>query len=77
MPLLETIRKTQNLGALRLLVNLYADSNFTKEGGLEWREGGIRQTYERRAIGKTEQVIVWGFRPRKAITCDPIGLAIM
>ncbi|MHC2087430.1 hypothetical protein [Methylobacterium sp. CM6244] len=71
--LLEAIRKTQNLAALRLLVNLYADSTFTKEGGLEWREGGIRQAYERRAIGKTEQVIVWGFRPRRGITCDPVG----
>lgn len=71
--LLECVRRTQSVAALRLFVILYGDLQFSREGGLEWREGGVRQFYDRAKIGKAGEYTVYGFRPAKSMSIDPAG----
>lgn len=57
----ERIRQTQNLGALRLFVDLYAAQDLEADGGVNWRQ--LREEYGRRKITQAGAYTIWGFWP--------------
>lgn len=57
----ERLRQTQNLGTLRLYVDLYHAQDLAADGGVNWRL--LRVEYERRRIGEQGPYVVWGFWP--------------
>lgn len=66
-PPVERVRRTGQIEVLRIFVDLYAEQTFTTEGGLPWREGGMRRPFRRTKIGKGGGRIVWGFTPDDVI----------
>jgi hypothetical protein len=56
---IELVRQTSNVGALRLLVNLYHEQALQLDGGVHWRK--IRKNYKREKIGESGSLIIWGF----------------
>lgn len=60
---LERIRQLQSLPALRVFVDLYHSHDLDEDGGISWAYGaGIRQKFERFAVGQQGPYAVWGFR---------------
>lgn len=59
--------RRRDLAGLRLLVNLYADQKFSQEGGLDWSDTGIRQTYTRERLGKFGDRVVYAFKAGKLV----------
>ncbi len=59
-PPLQLLRRTQNLAALRLLVDLYHEHALADDGGVNWRR--IRQRNSSHQIGQQGPFIVWGFQ---------------
>jgi hypothetical protein len=60
----EQLRRAQKIAPLRLFVLLYGAQTFAREGGVEWRAGGIRQPFDRFRLGEMGERFVWAFRPR-------------
>lgn len=63
----EALRRRRDLAGLKLLINLYGDQTFAREGGLDWSDTGIRQAYARESIGRFEDRIVYAYKPGKLI----------
>lgn len=60
---LERIRQLQSLAAIRVFVDLYHSHDLAEDGGVSWANGaGIRQTFERFAVGQQGPYAVWGFK---------------
>jgi hypothetical protein len=56
------LRRTRNLLAHRLFVDLYGAQSLRRLAGIEWRyPHGILQTFRRRALGGRGDFVVWGF----------------
>jgi hypothetical protein len=62
-PPVELVRQTQDVMALRLLVELYAEGHPRADGGIS--RTAIWQTYERCQIGQQGAYVIWGFRNPK------------
>lgn len=61
-PPVERIRQSHNLGALRLLIEMYGAHDLVGEGGIPWRVPvGIRQDFARTRLGEWGQYVIWGF----------------
>ncbi|WP_434626125.1 hypothetical protein [Azospirillum sp. B2RO_4] len=61
-PPVEIVRRTQDVLALRLLVDLYHEQDLAEFGGLSWRT--IRRSYEREQLAQAGPFIVWAFSPK-------------
>lgn len=62
-PPVERVRQSHNLGALRLLVELYGAHDLSGEGGIPWRSPvGVREDYARTELGKWGRYVIWGFK---------------
>ena len=59
----ERLRKVQDIETLRLFVTLYNSQSLANDGGLDWREGGIRVPYERKFYTRVGALNIWGFDP--------------
>lgn len=60
-PPVELVRRTQDVLALRLLVDLYHEQDLAEFGGLSWR--AIRRGYDRVRLAQAGPFIVWAFAP--------------
>jgi hypothetical protein len=61
----EAIRQSQNVDALRLLIDLYHAQSLIYEPGVPWRKGeGLRTEYERVKIGEHREHVIWGFQQK-------------
>lgn len=61
VPPVELVRRTQDVLALRLLVDLYREQDLAEFGGLSWR--AIRKNYERIRLAQAGPFVVWAFAP--------------
>lgn len=59
----ELLRQSQNLPALRLLVDLYHAQSLPRHGGVHWRT--VRLSYSRERVGGYGAHTVWGFSANK------------
>lgn len=63
-PPLKLLRKAQNLGALKLFIDLYFFHDLAGNGGCEWRVGaGMRLPYERSEVCSYGSYTIWRFTP--------------
>lgn len=62
MPPVELVRQSQNVQALRMLVDLYHAQSLARDGGVHW--GQIRENYDRIKLCERGQYVVWGFAVR-------------
>jgi hypothetical protein len=60
VPPLELIRQTQNVGALKALIALYAAHDLKNCGGVSWR--AIRRTFTRERVAESRGFVVWCFK---------------
>jgi hypothetical protein len=59
-PPLERVRQTQDVMALRLFVDLYAEGHPRVDGGVS--RATVRRVFERHRVGEQGPFVVWGFR---------------
>ena len=73
-PPLERVRQTQDPLTLRLFLELYAEGHPRADGGV--RHSLIRSEFERKQIGQSGPLVVWGSRDleRKWVTWDGAAL---
>jgi hypothetical protein len=62
---LKLLRKSQNINALRIFVDLYFFHDLAGNGGCEWRPGvGIRMPFHRNKVGSHGAHCLWSFSPQ-------------
>ncbi len=71
-PPIELLRQSQDVGALRLLVNFYFEQSLQNDCGVHFRK--LRLEYAREKVGEAGAFNIWGFAPTHQTAWRSISL---
>jgi hypothetical protein len=66
-PPVELIRQSQNVGALRLFVDLYISQSLAADGGVDWRQ--LKREHGRIKVGEYGPYVIFGFEGASDTAC--------